>query len=151
MAPADDGACIIGTSLAACFLDPYKKRWRLTARQPCWERRKRELLDNTNRICLRVKANHEWVSEKKAWRYKNADFYSFSSMTSKCPVCGSGACCGFSAPTERINILRSHTNFREKSHEVTDAALQDAIHSPLGKGWTPRDVSWKPYKIIGAL
>ena len=60
-------------------------------------------------------------------------------MTSKCPVCGSGACCGFSAPTERNDVLRDHINFQDKFDEVTDAALQDAIHSSFGKGWTPRD------------
>ena len=39
----------------------------------------------------------------------------------------------FSAPTERNNVLRDHINFQEKFDEVTDAALQDAIHSPLSE------------------
>ena len=50
-----------------------------------------------------------------------------------------GSLLWFSAPTERNNVLRDHINFQEKFDEVTDAALQDAIHSPFRKGWTPRD------------
>ena len=53
-----DGACIVGTRLAACFWI-HTKAVDIDGEADYWERR--ELLDNSNWLCLRVVTTHVWV------------------------------------------------------------------------------------------
>ena len=58
----DDGACIVRTCLVACFWI-FTEAVDVEGEEHKWERRKRELVDNAMRLCLRVVATHVWVTE----------------------------------------------------------------------------------------
>ena len=104
----DDSACIIGTRLAACFWI-HTKAVEIELKAVFWRREGKE-------SCSRTRSGSvigSWPTKygylkKKDRRSKKAKFYSFSSMTSKCPVCGSGACFGFGTNRAEQRLKRPY-------------------------------------------
>ena len=101
----DDGACNVGTPLAAC-LWIYTKTVEIDGEASHGVRRKRELMDNTTtRLCVRVVAK-PWVSEY-TMEIREKKILKLIEHDLEIPVVWSWSLLWFSATTEQNNIPKN--------------------------------------------
>ena len=88
----ENGRCIIGARLAACIW-MFSKAVVYNGQLAFWERRKIELIEDMNRICVRVVDDHVWVS-KFTLAIKEKEFWSSSGMALRYLAFVNGDDCG---------------------------------------------------------